>query len=658
MMTRSIARRHIAPTLAVVALVLAALVGLPASPAHATGTWATQASGYEDLYSVACTGAATAWAVGQDGLIFATTDGGAHWTAQNSSTNKYLYSVACTDTTHAIAVGVGGIVATTNDGGAHWTSQNLMTPDLSSVTCTETSHGWAVGAEGTILATTDGGAHWVAQTSGTQESLTSVAFSDATHGWAVGLDGTILATTDGGAHWVAQTSGTLRTLDSVAFSDAAHGWAVGANGTILATTDGGAHWVAQTSAGTTDQLLSVAFSDAAHGWAVGAFGEIFAMTDGGTDWAAQTSPTAVWLRSVAFSDAGHGWAVGQGGTIIAYNGSGSGDTTAPTTTSSFNPPAGAVFSANQPVELTPTDNSGGSGVKATYYKIDSGTFTSGTSFTVTGDGLHTFSYYSVDNANNSENVHTSNQFRIDTIKPVTTCDAVGGQTYTGAQTFTLTPTDTNGSGVVDGTYWQLDSTLGGAWTNGTSVPVAAPVSGSVSHTLYFHSRDVAGNIEDMKQVTFSVEAGPAQTWLPVWRFYDTRTGAHFYTADPTEKASVERELSKAYRPEGVCFEINTANAANSMPLWRFYDTKTGTHFYTADVNEKNHIMTDPTSKAIYRPEGVAFNVSTTTGEPVWRFLNIQTGAHFYTADPTEKANTTKNFPNVYRLEGVGFYIGQ
>ena len=78
-------------------------------------------------------------------------------------------------------------------------------------------------------------------------------------------------------------------------------------------------------------------------------------------------------------------------------------------------PRAPAYKATQAVTLTATD--AGSGVKATYYKIDAGAFAAATSFTVTGDGLHTFSYYSVDNANNTETTHVSNSFRIDTVAP-------------------------------------------------------------------------------------------------------------------------------------------------------------------------------------------------------------------------------------------------
>jgi hypothetical protein len=204
------------------------------------------------------------------------------------------------------------------------------------------------------------------------------------------------------------------------------------------------------------------------------------------------------------------------------------DTAPPTTTSSFNPAAGAVYKSAQAVTLTPSDT-GGSGLKTTYYKIDAGAFTAGTAFNVTGDGLHTFSYYSVDNANNTETTRVSNQFRIDTVAPVTTNSALGGTTYNGAQTFTLLAADTGGSGVAS-TWYQLD---GGTWTAGNSVAVAAPVSGSAQHTISWYSIDLATNQEVTKNVAFTVAAPVGTTTLSatLTTYSSNHAFAHFIFYD-------------------------------------------------------------------------------------------------------------------------------
>ncbi len=98
------------------------------------------------------------------------------------------------------------------------------------------------------------------------------------------------------------------------------------------------------------------------------------------------------------------------------------DVTPPVTTATLNPPApnGANnwYISNVNVTLTAIDNE--SGVNATFYRIDSGDIHIYTGpFTVVGDGIHTFEFYSVDNAGNVEPWHTQN-VKIDTTPPTYT----------------------------------------------------------------------------------------------------------------------------------------------------------------------------------------------------------------------------------------------
>ncbi len=293
------------------------------NPTGAGRPWSVQkgAAGSESvgLTAVAFSDASHGWAVGSDGMILATTDGGASWRIPTKAANGTLRAVAFSGPTHGWAVGIDGIIVATTDGGATWSAQNSgSSGSLSGVAFSDPTHGWAVGDTGTILATIDGGATWRAQNSASSASLSRVAFSDPTHGWAVGDKGTILATIDGGATWSAQNSGSSASLSGVAFSDPTHGWAVGDKGTILATVDGGAHWKAQKSS-TSEPLWGVSFVDATHGWTVGGLlkSPILATVDGGAHWKAQKSPISGSLYGVSFIDATHGWAVGNKGAIIA-----------------------------------------------------------------------------------------------------------------------------------------------------------------------------------------------------------------------------------------------------------------------------------------------------------------------------------------------------
>jgi len=144
----------------------------------------------------------------------------------------------------------------------------------------------------------------------------------------------------------------------------------------------------------------------------------------------------------------------------------------------------------------------------------------------------------------------------------------------------------------------------------------------------------------------------------VYRFYNVKTGVHFYTASEPEKQSIIANLSATYNFEGVSYLINTLNGANAIPLHRFYNFKKNVHFYTASETEKDNVIAN--LSWTYKYEGVAWKVSTvpTDSFPVYRFFNFKKGAHFYTASDIEKDSVIADLASTYRYEGIGYYIGK
>ncbi len=231
------------------------------------------------------------WAVGGDGVILATNDGGQHWQPQLSGVTSWLNGVQFNDPSHGWAVGGGGVILSTNDGGQHWQPQTSgVNSVLVGLQFRGISNGWVVGGEGVILSTDDGGQHWQSNSHVVKSSINGVQFSDASHGWVVGNDGVILSSRNGGQYWQPQTSGVYSTLWSVHFSDVDKGWAVGENGIILTTSDGGQLWQPQSS-GLNSALIGVQFSDASHGWVVGDQGVILVTNNGGKSWFPQSRPS-------------------------------------------------------------------------------------------------------------------------------------------------------------------------------------------------------------------------------------------------------------------------------------------------------------------------------------------------------------------------------
>ena len=146
--------------------------------------------------------------------------------------------------------------------------------------------------------------------------------------------------------------------------------------------------------------------------------------------------------------------------------------------------------------------------------------------------------------------------------------------------------------------------------------------------------------------------------MPVYRFYNMRTGAHFYTTSEVERASVlAAGLSAIWRNEGIAYWLNTASTDMNTPLYRFFNLKTGTHFYTISEVEKTTLLAAALSST-WRFEGVAYKVSVNpAGTPVYRFFNLKKGTHFYTISTVEKATLmVPALSTTWRFEGVSFYL--
>ncbi len=283
------------------------------------GVWSNvqQANIVNDLYDVFFINENRGWAVGYNGTIINSTNGGIVWTPQESGTSRTINSVFFTDHLTGWAVGQYGTILKTTNGGLSWNQINYSIANtLRSVKFISPVKGWAVGEYGNIQTINDG--IWSYQNSGLTFDLFDVDFVSYNQGWAVGSYGTIIRTIDGGQTWTSQQSTTIETLFSLDFVNANEGWAVGANGTILKTSNGGLTWVRQNSNVNFETLYDVDFIDSNYGWVVGNNGIILHTIDGGITWVRVDSGTTKPLRAVYFVNPDTGWIVGANGTILKY----------------------------------------------------------------------------------------------------------------------------------------------------------------------------------------------------------------------------------------------------------------------------------------------------------------------------------------------------
>jgi len=184
----------------------------------------------------------------------------------------------------------------------------------------------------------------------------------------------------------------------------------------------------------------------------------------------------------------------------------------------------------------------------------------------------------------------------------------------------------------------------------------SPNPGFVGTDSWTYRVEAAGQYSYPATVRVFVQPGSPQ--MNVYRFYNWRLGTHFYTADENERENVMRTLSGTYLYEGVAYTVNRDK--NYRPLYRFYQPSTGTHFYTASQDEKNYVIAN--LPHIYTFEGTAYFVSPDSlfgsKRTMHRFYNTKTGTHFYTIDEAEKAHVQRNLSHTFTYEGIAFFIGQ
>jgi len=110
------------------------------------------------------------WAVGGDGVVLRTNNGGFEWEEQDSTANTTLYCIYAKDRSNLVISGARGTILTSRNGGEKWVLRKTGIRDhLFSIAFAPDNplHGWSVGSFGAILSTTDGGKTWKAQKSNT-----------------------------------------------------------------------------------------------------------------------------------------------------------------------------------------------------------------------------------------------------------------------------------------------------------------------------------------------------------------------------------------------------------------------------------------------------------------------------------------------------------
>jgi photosystem II stability/assembly factor-like uncharacterized protein len=242
-----------------------------------------------DLNAVSFLTPARGIAVGENGTVLITRNGGFNWSTVSSATVRTLYGAVIVDSVLAVAVGDSCTIIRSKDAGLTWDSVASYNVNY-------------------------------------KNTLRSVAFYDNLNGYAVG-DGIIFRTTNGGVTWSLVFNNPYQDLYGITYNSKNIPYITGTQGLILTGTDIADIWDSTNI--TTNNLSSIHFAQTgvpfAHskkGFAVGDGGVIYETTDDGQNWAPAANSDTASLKSVFLTSPNWGHAVGNGGTILRYNGTG------------------------------------------------------------------------------------------------------------------------------------------------------------------------------------------------------------------------------------------------------------------------------------------------------------------------------------------------
>ena len=184
-------------------------------------------------------------AVGERGHILASTDG-ENWAQVNVPVRSPLTAITFNGDTHGWAVGHDGVILGSTDGGKTWVLQNFDPDDefplqFLDVHFVDQQRGFAIGTYGLMMETRDGGLNWEPSDAPAirDEELHFNAMVPLNDGslLLVGKTGMMGRSTDGGESWERLES----PYESSLFGAAAHGDAgavvYGLRGNVFATTD-------------------------------------------------------------------------------------------------------------------------------------------------------------------------------------------------------------------------------------------------------------------------------------------------------------------------------------------------------------------------------------------------------------------------------------
>lgn len=230
----------------------------------------------------------------------------------NSILAQGLNSISTVDGVNIIAVGNNGLIFRSQNGGNSWSSYTIASVNFKHVFSVN-NNVWIAGDNGKIYKTLKVNSPVDAYDVGITSSINSLCFLDDNNGFLCGDGGVVYKTVNGGVNWTSANNGIPSAkLNSISFLDANKGIVAGDNGTVYLTTDAGSSWNIE-AVNTTRNLLKTGYlSDGIV--IVGGYGTLL-LKPNSSPWTSVSTRTRSDIRGVTGSNMNSLRICGGGGFI-------------------------------------------------------------------------------------------------------------------------------------------------------------------------------------------------------------------------------------------------------------------------------------------------------------------------------------------------------
>jgi photosystem II stability/assembly factor-like uncharacterized protein len=316
-----------------------------------TFEWTEQNSGVsENLTDVYFASSQVGWAVGENGTVLYTGDGGNNWTSQIAGVDERVRAVFALDEQTAFIVGgeLNKIMLSTTDGGTNWDSldpnNQIGKSQILDVVFTSATNGWVITTD-SIYYTSDAGVSWVNEVyssditrlsnraiAATTDSTAYIASRRQRNGVINPYADVLVRRSNPEATipWTNSTASTFSTSDiglyAIDYADDSTGFAGGAEGIIYKSENPIGIWEINLdlSESNPNIINSISFPTSTTGmFGIGTtvnetnYLLVYHTNDEGATWSSQPDSIAGLLQGIVHSpDASYAWAVGAFGKIF------------------------------------------------------------------------------------------------------------------------------------------------------------------------------------------------------------------------------------------------------------------------------------------------------------------------------------------------------